>query len=423
MENTGEMPENTGEMPENTGDIRENTANAAACADDQAETKTKTLPTAGIITFHAAYNFGSALQAYALQEAVKRAGCRAKIINYRLKEQKRYDSLLRPWYGPVTFANDVARLPVLSGRLAGRKRFRRFMQQFMRLTDEFDDPQEAPNCSNEFDLVISGSDQIWNRRVFGLENRSLFYMFPYLLRGVTKPKFSYASSVSNITDDELERLAPYLRRFRAVSVHESSSAMRVRKATGMAVETVLDPILLFPGDEWRRMMHLNDSSRPSGILYYSLGGFRAIRQIRPLLSKLAAAAGERVTVLTPNCHMIWKKDDPFDNHPEFGPVEFLNALCAARLIVTDSYYGTILAANLNRPFYSIVNGGESDLRKSDIMEALGLSGRMIRGDTGVRDLPDTEIRFGPVNQALELLRENSWNYLKNTIRECTGSDV
>ena len=99
------------------------------------------------------------------------------------------------------------------------------------------------------------------------------------------------------------------------------------------------------------------------------------------------------------------------------------ALENAKLVVTDSYHGTILSADLNRPFYSVVYGGASDFRKTDLLETLGLSGRVIRGGASVRALPQETIDFGPVNQALELLRKNSWNYLKQSIKECVANDV
>lgn len=42
----------------------------------------------GILTYHAAYNYGSVLQAFATQEIIKQLGYKAEIINYRMDEQK-----------------------------------------------------------------------------------------------------------------------------------------------------------------------------------------------------------------------------------------------------------------------------------------------------------------------------------------------
>ena len=37
----------------------------------------------GIITFHAANNFGAVLQAYALCRTINEFGCEARVVNYR----------------------------------------------------------------------------------------------------------------------------------------------------------------------------------------------------------------------------------------------------------------------------------------------------------------------------------------------------
>lgn len=42
----------------------------------------------GLITYHAAHNYGSFLQAFATQEKLKTYGYDVEIINYRTREQK-----------------------------------------------------------------------------------------------------------------------------------------------------------------------------------------------------------------------------------------------------------------------------------------------------------------------------------------------
>ena len=39
----------------------------------------------GLITYHAAYNYGSVLQAWATQHMIEQLGYKCKIINYRMK--------------------------------------------------------------------------------------------------------------------------------------------------------------------------------------------------------------------------------------------------------------------------------------------------------------------------------------------------
>lgn len=43
----------------------------------------------GIITFHASFNYGSMLQAYALQTFLTKQGHKVEIVNYRTLRQKK----------------------------------------------------------------------------------------------------------------------------------------------------------------------------------------------------------------------------------------------------------------------------------------------------------------------------------------------
>ena len=49
----------------------------------------------GIITFHAAHNYGSMLQAYALQQVILNMGYQCEIINFRTERQK---NIYKPTY-------------------------------------------------------------------------------------------------------------------------------------------------------------------------------------------------------------------------------------------------------------------------------------------------------------------------------------
>ena len=71
----------------------------------------------GIITYHAAYNFGSVLQAYATQMAYIQEGADAYIINYRPQSQvSYYEPLYRTGYSFKTFLQDALLFPVRKDR-------------------------------------------------------------------------------------------------------------------------------------------------------------------------------------------------------------------------------------------------------------------------------------------------------------------
>ena len=57
----------------------------------------------GIITYHSAYNFGSVLQAYATQKILETLGYEATILNYRMKSQYEYYSIIHIKQGLKAF--------------------------------------------------------------------------------------------------------------------------------------------------------------------------------------------------------------------------------------------------------------------------------------------------------------------------------
>lgn len=72
-------------------------------------------------------------------------------------------------------------------------------------------------------------------------------MKPYLLEFTDKKKISYASSVTNMMEEELLRLKPELEKFSNISARELSASQSLSKLLDKEVPTVLDPTLLITG--------------------------------------------------------------------------------------------------------------------------------------------------------------------------------
>lgn len=114
----------------------------------------------GCITFHASHNYGSVLQAYALQEFVKQnfENIEYKIINLRTKRQKGIYSVF-PKDSSIKY-----RIFVLLNYFHLRKkynRFENFINTKLNLTEEFEN-ENISEDKFDFDFYISGGDQIWN---------------------------------------------------------------------------------------------------------------------------------------------------------------------------------------------------------------------------------------------------------------------
>lgn len=118
----------------------------------------------GIITFHAAHNYGSMLQAYALQQTISNMDFLCEIINFRTQRQK--DMYCLDFERGSVYERVkrfFIQLPYVSGLLDKHRLFEDFLQKELVLSEkEYSTLQELEKANFSYDYYISGSDQIWN---------------------------------------------------------------------------------------------------------------------------------------------------------------------------------------------------------------------------------------------------------------------
>ena len=121
---------------------------------------------AALLSFHNAYNYGAALQAYALQCAVENLGVECEYLNYQNAFRKHaYDmkyqmkSALAKKNVPAA-VKSVVGMPVMSARAEG---FNQFYANHLKTTKTvFSSSEEARKVNGAYDKFIVGSDQVWN---------------------------------------------------------------------------------------------------------------------------------------------------------------------------------------------------------------------------------------------------------------------
>ena len=369
----------------------------------------------GIITYHAAYNIGSVLQAYATQEIIKDIGYEPLIINYRLKSQKEYYiPLYRTHFGYKKFLKDIEMMPVARARKERTNNFEQFICNMLDLTEEVSVPKDVNHLYEQFEVIISGSDQIWNLHSFELEGQDPYYMMPYLLDNYRGRAISYASSVANMSDDELNWLLPHLETFHAISIREPSSAKKLREAYGIDVVNVPDPTMLLSPSEWISKLSLDRKGESNYCLYYSLEESNKQLMKIGILRKIAKKLKCPIHIVTPFAYL------PCDgkwlvNCPSFGPREFLEDLINARTIITDSYHGTVLSILFKKNLHSIITNNGSEYRKTDVLEKFQLKNCIINSLDELM-YKDIETPYSEdIDRKLQIFRYTGIKYLSENI--------
>lgn len=146
-----------------------------------------------LLSFHNAANYGAALQAFALQEALTRKGYVCEYIDYRnTYRSNAYNMSYHVWCSLKARKLKSAFLYFLGTPfMCLRKyRFNKFYRRYLHCTASiYHSSAEAKVLNDKYDKFIVGSDQVWNYENNGRD-------FAFLLDFVTddEKKISYSSS-------------------------------------------------------------------------------------------------------------------------------------------------------------------------------------------------------------------------------------
>ena len=211
----------------------------------------------GILTYHAAHNYGSMLQAYALQTYLEHQGFISQIINLRVKAQKEAYNNPLGRIGKRTLKRLLFSMETISKEWVKWRKFEQFMHVNLNLSPkEFHEWREVLEYlyQSDFNAVICGSDQIWNMTCVDF-NES--YFLPANLNGIKK--IAYAPSFGGFIErfqDEIS--ASFIRKntllFDFLSVREKSGADYLSSLVGNNVPVVPDPTLLLCTSDYESLL-------------------------------------------------------------------------------------------------------------------------------------------------------------------------
>ena len=146
----------------------------------------------GILTYHAAHNYGSMLQAFALQSLLEQRGFNVRILNLRKSIQKKVYAQTLDIKHPKSFIYRLLKNPVDSVNCQKKwSKFERFIRENLNVTKECKDVQEVRTLisKDSYYAFVVGSDQIWNTACLDFDNS---YLLPF--EGNFK-KVAYAPSM------------------------------------------------------------------------------------------------------------------------------------------------------------------------------------------------------------------------------------
>lgn len=308
----------------------------------------------GILTFHSEINYGSVLQALAMQTHLESMGHQVVVID------KWEDPFNKRLMGPFTtyslmqWCGLFFRGFLLTGdfaRLRRRIKSLLFIRRYLKRTNfSFFKWIDAPNDLG-VDMIVVGSDQVWNPIIVDPPD--------YLMKATPHiPAIAYAASIGRHELDprwKSEYIAGF-RRFLAIGVREEE-AKRLVEATGAVAEHVVDPTLLVDPACWGRFASQCASEGKKLFCYIMTP---AIVDCLPALFSFANAMRAEVDLFVDNqllfspttirkcwrwvlLHLALVMNRRVHVRLGADMGEFVKSVSAASWVITESFHGLMFA--------------------------------------------------------------------------------
>ncbi len=359
----------------------------------------------GILTFHRANNYGAVLQAYALKQELLSLNYKVQIINYLSPKIERDYSFFSGSFCWMQIFKKMAKVLFLPRIIFNRKQFQKFRESFLTDTAPIL-PKDIDKLNADFDVFITGSDQVFNPRITAFDKN-------YLLSFVKnhKKKYSYAASVAldNCTPKEKAFLQDHLRDFAVLSVREEKTSDLIKQLTDKHVLTHIDPTFLLNKTQWEKIAVAPNNPGKYILLY--------LMEVNPRIisfaQKLSQKTGLKIIYISAE----------FINRTPFKmltptPQEWIGYFLDATYIVTNSLHGVSFAINFNKKFFvDLIREGAPrlhNIRFNNLLDLMGLNSRLL--DHIDYDY-DQEINFSKINQIIGQEKSKAMKYFKQIASE------
>jgi len=363
----------------------------------------------GLVTTHFAINYGAILQAYALHTTIKKLGYTCEVINYspndRLygnKNNYNFSSLKSIVSSILLFLNVKYRDDIEKKK----SRFSTFLNDFFTLSkDKYQTYEDIKKHIAQYDILICGSDQIWNLNL--LNNPIFFLEFNDVLPNAKY--IAYAPSISEkLSDIQYHDILRRTSHFSAIALREKNDANILNDMSDKKIIDVLDPIFLINQHEWKDVSIDIDISTPYILCYEVASDANFTKVLKILRKKL-------------QYKLVCINTKPYNKHnadillTDVSPQQFVGLIKNANFVLTSSFHATAFSVMFEKQFYTVSSKHRAS-RHRNLLIQLDLQSRIITDLEKFQKEKNIEkINYTIINDKLKKLKQKSINYLTQSL--------
>lgn len=371
----------------------------------------------GILTVHRLPNFGSVLQTYALYQSIESLGHDCEIIDYIYPNRWHVEKgCWHPQEKSLKWRVATA--------LGLRPRdYLEVMNDFvcstMKMSKTYPTFESIHQDPPDYDIYVSGSDQLWNWKTMYVDTT---FMLDFVPDTKTRIAFSTSIAQNTIPKEYQEVYRRNLSKYRAISVREKNGQKMLKELFGIDAEFIQDPTLLLDGTQWGKLgekAQFKSTIPDSYILCYPLGyTFNPAQKMKELLNRLEQIYKCPVIMLNNSIKDYEGNVFHFARNQSLGIPEIIWLFKHATVIATSSFHGTAFAANMGKPFYSLIEKeNQSDDRIPSFLNSIGLSSQLVTFDTKIQEIAACDGCAGVSPAIFKRVREESLSFLKKNLKD------
>ena len=360
----------------------------------------------GILTYHACFNYGACLQAYALQTTVKQMGYDCEIIDDQSDILRNISDVFSKKPTNIReIIKNVTRLPYRKQLLQRQKLFENFIQNELSLSRRCRTENDVKLQAEHYDCIICGSDQTWNLDPsVRYQNAVYFLNFPKKQRRV-----SYATSFGQWVEkapEHEDEFLPWVAGYDALSMREQSGVDYLR-SKGLECELVVDPTLLLDKRYYDEICVERIIDEPY-VLLFTWNGAKDATEIAKRIARETHI--KPIYIVAPPRAIFSGVERKLD----VGPREFLSLVKYADYVVTNSFHGTVFSIIFQKKFVSVVSG-HLDKRRESLMGSLGLMDRLMTRDSFCMNIIEN-LDYTGVVEKLSDFKKDSMKFLSDSLK-------
>lgn len=381
-----------------------------------------------LVTCYFHHNYGSMLQAYATEMIMQQMhlpyqtiACKAP-IDYMEENKAIYiikKLLIGDWkmrLGKMKIEREKKKNPIFARNWTIRdEAFNLFAKESFHLSPYCKNRAELKAMANDYSAILVGSDQLW--RTDSVEHG--YYTLEWVPDNVRKIAYSTSIGVKEVPWFQVGKNRRFMNRFDYIALREQSACDLVYKLTGRKAQVVLDPTLLFTGEQWMNIQQIEPLTTDNYIFCYLLGNNP---DQRALIKQVQKKTGLKIVALQHLDEYIPSDEGFADEAPyNVGPREFLNYIRNADYVFTDSFHCSVFSILYKKQFFTFSRFSErakqsTNTRIDNLLNLTELSQRRINSQSDLHSILDMPCNYKGVDERLDMLRQSSMDYLHTALK-------